>query len=167
VTWKQAKFVIASGVIILAVIYLAYSGYQESRMYCYSVPRVFALKNAAYGVRLQVAGIVTPMSIERHAGVVDFVIGQSPQTLHIRYIGKDSQDRLIEDAVALATGTLGKDGIFVSDILLVRFSHRFLCIRFTDSSKLGKSFASGLGRVRFHRNRCAPGRGTCQSSTRS
>ena len=45
----QVKFVIASGVIILAVIYLAYSGYQESRMYCYSVPRVFALKDAALG----------------------------------------------------------------------------------------------------------------------
>jgi cytochrome c-type biogenesis protein CcmE len=111
-------------VVIVAVIYLANSGYQEGRTYFYSLPELFALKDAAYGVRLQVAGIVNASSIKRRAGIVEFVVGQPPQTLHIRYVGKDPPNTLIEGAEALATRTLGRDGIFVAEGLLVKPASR-------------------------------------------
>jgi cytochrome c-type biogenesis protein CcmE len=49
-----------------------------------------------------------------------FVIGQSPQTLRIKYVGKDAPDTLIARATAIVTGTLGRDGVFVADIILVK-----------------------------------------------
>jgi len=50
----QAKFVIGSGLIILAVFYLAYSGYEQNRADSYTVAAVYAMKDRAYGRRLEV-----------------------------------------------------------------------------------------------------------------
>jgi cytochrome c-type biogenesis protein CcmE len=51
--------------------------------------------------------------------VVNFIIGQEPQTLPIRYIGKDPPpDTLLDGATAYATGTLGRDGVFLADTIL-------------------------------------------------
>jgi cytochrome c-type biogenesis protein CcmE len=115
----QAKFVIGSGLIILAVFYLAYSGYEQNRADSYTVAALYAMKDSAYGRRLEVEGDVVAGSIRREGGVVDFVIGQGPQILRIRYVGKDAPDTLIDGATAFVTGTVGKDGIFVADSLLV------------------------------------------------
>jgi cytochrome c-type biogenesis protein CcmE len=115
----QAKFVIGSSVIIFAVFYLAYSGYEQNRAGSYSVAAVYAMKDSAYGMRLEVEGYVVAGSIRREGGVVDFAIGQGRQTLRVRYVGKDAPDTLIDGATAFATGTLRKDGVFVADSLLV------------------------------------------------
>jgi cytochrome c-type biogenesis protein CcmE len=117
---KQRKFVIGSGLIILTVLYLSYSGYEESRTYSRTVPELYAMKDSAYGVRLQISGDVIPGSIHRQGGVVNFVIGLSPQTLPIRYVGKDLPDTLIDGATALATGKMGRDGVFVADAILTK-----------------------------------------------
>lgn len=118
-SWGQAKFVIGSGLIILAVFYLAYSGYEENRADSHTIAALYAMKDSAYGVRLEVEGNVVASSIKRQGGVVDFAIGQGPQTLRIRYVGKDAPDTLIDGAMAFATGKLGKDGVFVADSLMV------------------------------------------------
>ena len=115
----QAKFVTGSGLIILAVFYLAYSGYEQNRAGSYTVAAMYAMKDSAYGMRLEVEGNVVSGSIKRQGGVVNFAIGQGPQTLNIRYVGKDAPDTLIDGAIAFATGSLGNDGTFVADSLLV------------------------------------------------
>jgi cytochrome c-type biogenesis protein CcmE len=117
---KQRKFVIGSGLIILAVFYLSYSGYKESRSYSRTVPELYAMKDSAYGVRLQVSGNVVPGSIKREGSDVNFVIGQGPQTLPIRYVGKDPPDTLIDGATVLATGKMNRDGVFVADAILTK-----------------------------------------------
>ena len=62
---KQLKFVVGSMVIILTLAYLAYSGYQDSKSYFQTVPELYAMKDAGYGVRTQVSGDVVTGSIER------------------------------------------------------------------------------------------------------
>src|SRR5262249_29248444 len=112
---KQMKFAIGSVVIILTLSYLAYSGYQESKTYYRTVPEVLSMKDQVYDVRLQVSGDVVPGSIQRDGKVVKFVIGAAPQTLQIKYIGKDPlPDTLIDRATAMATGKMGRDGVFVA-----------------------------------------------------
>ena len=76
---KQLKFALGSVLIILTLSYLAYSGYQESKTYYHTVPELYALKDAAYDLRLQVSGDVMPGSIKRDGKVVNFVIGQEHQ----------------------------------------------------------------------------------------
>ena len=80
---KQLKFAIGSVVIILTLSYLAYSGYQESKTYYRTVPELYAMKDTAYNVRLQVSGDVVAGSIKREGKIVNFVIGQEPNTLRV------------------------------------------------------------------------------------
>ena len=78
---KQLKFAVGSLVIVLTLSYLAYSGYQESKTYYHTVPELYAMKDKAYDMRLQVSGDVVPGSIQRDGKIVNFVIGAEPQTL--------------------------------------------------------------------------------------
>jgi cytochrome c-type biogenesis protein CcmE len=123
---KQMKFAIGSVVIILTLSYLAYSGYQESKTYYRTVPEVLSMKDQVYDVRLQVSGDVIPGSIQRDGKVVNFVIGQAPHTLQIKYVGKDPlPDTLIDRATAMATGKMGRDGVFVADTMLAKCASKY------------------------------------------
>lgn len=125
---KQLKFVVGSMVIILTLAYLAYSGYQDSKSYFQTVPELYAMKDAAYGVRTQVSGDVVAGTIARSSDgkVVDFVIGQEPQTLKIRYVGKDPlPDTLIDRATAVASGSLGRDGVFTANQITAKCASKY------------------------------------------
>jgi cytochrome c-type biogenesis protein CcmE len=124
---KQLKFVVGSAVIILTLAYLAYSGYQDSKSYFQTVPEVFAMKEAAYGVTMQVSGDVVAGTKERNKdGQVEFVIGQEPQTLRVRYVGKAPlPDTLIDRATAVAGGKLGRDGVFVADSITAKCASKY------------------------------------------
>src|SRR5437016_1763614 len=123
---KQLKFAVGSVVIILTLSYLAYSGFQESKTYYQTVPELYALKDKAYGMRLQVSGDVVAGSKTREAGAVDFTIGTGPQTLRIKYIGREPlPDTLIDHATAMATGKLGRDGVFVADSITAKCASKY------------------------------------------
>jgi cytochrome c-type biogenesis protein CcmE len=123
---KQLKFAVGSVVIVLTLSYLAYSGYQESKTYYHTVPELYAMKDKAYDMRLQVSGDVVPGSILRDGKIVNFVIGAEPQTLQIKYVGKDPlPDTLIDHATAMATGRMGRDGVFVADTMLAKCASKY------------------------------------------
>jgi len=123
---KQLKFAVGSLVIVLTLSYLAYSGYQESKTYYHTVPELYAMKDKAYDMRLQVSGDVVPGSIQRDGKIVNFVIGAEPQTLQIKYVGKDPlPDTLIDRATAMATGRMGRDGVFVADTMLAKCASKY------------------------------------------
>jgi cytochrome c-type biogenesis protein CcmE len=123
---KQLKFVAGSAIIILTLSFLAYSGYQESKTYYRTVPELLTMKDEVYDQRLQVSGDVIPGSIQRDGKIVTFVIGEAPQTLQIKYVGKDPlPDTLIDRATAMATGKLGRDGVFVADTMLAKCASKY------------------------------------------
>ena len=123
---KQLKFAVGSVVIVLTLSYLAYSGYQESKTYYHTVPELYAMKDNAYEKRLQVSGDVIPGSIKRDGKIVTFVIGAEPQTLQVKYVGKDPlPDTLIDRATAMATGRMGRDGVFVADSMLAKCASKY------------------------------------------
>ena len=125
---KQLKFVVGSMVIILTLAYLAYSGYQDSKSYFQTVPELYSMKDSAYGVRTQVSGDVVAGSIERSKDgkEVMFAIGKEPQTLKVRYIGKEPlPDTLIDRATAVASGSLGRDGIFTANQITAKCASKY------------------------------------------
>jgi cytochrome c-type biogenesis protein CcmE len=123
---KQLKFAVGSVIIVLTLSYLAYSGYQESKTYFRTVPELYAMKDQAYDLRLQVSGDVIPGSIKRDGKIVTFVIGEAPHTLPVKYVGKDPlPDTLIDRATAMATGKLGRDGVFVADTMLAKCASKY------------------------------------------
>jgi cytochrome c-type biogenesis protein CcmE len=113
-------------IIILTLSYLAYSGYQESKTYYRTVPELYAMKDQAYDLRLQVSGDVIPGSIKRDGKIVTFVIGDPAQNLQVKYVGKDPlPDTLIDRATAMATGKMGRDGVFVADTMLAKCASKY------------------------------------------
>jgi cytochrome c-type biogenesis protein CcmE len=123
---KQLKFAVGSLIIILTLSYLGYSGYQESKTYFRTVPELYAMKESAYELRLQVSGDVVPGSIQRDGKIVTFVIGEAPHTLQVKYVGKDPlPDTLIDRATAMATGKMGRDGVFVADTMLAKCASKY------------------------------------------
>jgi cytochrome c-type biogenesis protein CcmE len=123
---KQLKFAVGSAVIVLTLSYLAYSGYQESKTYYHTVPELYAMKDNAYDKRLQVSGDVIAGSIKRDGKIVTFVIGAEPQILQVKYVGKDPlPDTLIDRATAMATGRMGRDGVFVADTMLAKCASKY------------------------------------------
>ena len=122
------KFVLGSLVIVLTLSYLAYSGYQESKSYFQTVPELYAMKGAAHSARTQVSGDVVPGSIKRgdDGKVVDFVIGQEPQTLHVRYVGTAPlPDTLKDRATAVAAGHLERDGVFTATNITAKCASKY------------------------------------------
>ena len=123
---KQLKFAVGSLIIILTLSYLAYSGYQESKTYYRTVPELYAMKDSAYDMRLQVSGDVIPGSIQREGKIVTFAIGEAPHTLQVKYVGKDPlPDTLIDRATAMATGKLDRDGVFVAETMLAKCASKY------------------------------------------
>jgi cytochrome c-type biogenesis protein CcmE len=57
---------------------------------------------------------------------VTFVMGAEPQTLQVKYVGKDPlPDTLIDRATAMATGRMGRDGVFVADSMLAKCASKY------------------------------------------
>jgi cytochrome c-type biogenesis protein CcmE len=127
---KQLKFAVGSIVIILTLSFLAYSGYQESKTYYRTVPELFAMKEQAYELPLQVSGDVIPGTIKRDGKIVTFLIQEptqpASQPLQVKYVGKDPlPDTLIDRATAMATGKMGRDGVFVADKMLAKCASKY------------------------------------------
>jgi cytochrome c-type biogenesis protein CcmE len=126
---KQLKFIGGSVVIILTLAFLAYSGYQESKAYFNTVPELYAMKDQAYDVRLQVSGDVVPGSRKYEGKVVDFVIAdaQKPdQTLKVKYVGTDPlPDTFVDRATAIVTGQYGRDGVFVANKMTAKCASKY------------------------------------------
>jgi cytochrome c-type biogenesis protein CcmE len=110
---RKLKFLIGSLIIISSVVWLGFSGFNESLAYYKTVDELKAMKEAAYGKRLRVAGNVVPGSIQRSSSVVSFKLEQNGQFLPVRYIGKDIlPDTFKDGAQALAEGHLVQGGEF-------------------------------------------------------
>ncbi len=112
---KNLKF-IGSAVIILGVLaWLGVSGVQESKTYYVTIPELNAKGDAAYDLRLRVAGDVTPGSIRREQGKVYFQIHQEQQTVEVVYVGRDPlPDTFVDNAQAIVTGRYTPEKQFVA-----------------------------------------------------
>lgn len=71
---KQAKFGIGIGVIVVAMGFLAWLGYGESKTYYHTIAEIQGLHGRALKQRMRVGGTVAPNSIRRYSGRVDFVL---------------------------------------------------------------------------------------------
>ncbi len=110
---RKLKFLVGSLVIVGAVAWLGFSGFNESLAYYKTVDELKAMNEAAFGKRLRVAGNVVPGSIQRKSSSVNFNLEQNGQLLSVRYVGKDIlPDTFKDGSQALAEGHLSRSGDF-------------------------------------------------------
>ncbi len=109
----RLKFVLGGLVIVGALIWLGFIGFQESKAYYITVEEFSAMQGQLSGKTVKVAGDVVAGSIDRASSPMQFVISSKGQTLKVRYVGRDViPDTFRDESKAVVEGNLGPDGVF-------------------------------------------------------
>jgi cytochrome c-type biogenesis protein CcmE len=123
---KQAKFGIGISVIVVALGFLAWLGYGESKTYYHTIAELQTLTGSARSQRMRVGGTVGAGSIRRLSGRVDFVLEGEGKALPVSYIGTDPlPDTFVDKAQALVEGRPGPDGRFVAEHVQAKCASKY------------------------------------------
>jgi len=110
----KLKFILGGAVIVAALAWLGFVGFQESKSYYVTVEEFGNLKAQLQGKTLKVAGDVVEGSIDRSKPQMEFLITSGPgKNLRVRYVGKDViPDTFKDGSKALVEGGIAPDGVF-------------------------------------------------------
>jgi cytochrome c-type biogenesis protein CcmE len=109
----RLKFVLGGLVIVGALIWLGFIGYEESKAYYITVEEFSAMQGDLHGKTVKVAGDVVDGSIDRSRTPMEFQISSRAKTLRVKYVGKDViPDTFKDGSKAVVEGNVGQDGIF-------------------------------------------------------
>ncbi len=110
---RKLKFLIGSLIIVGSIVWLGFSGFDESLAYYKTVDELRAMNEDAYNKRLRVAGNVVAGSIERTSEAVAFKLEQKGEVIPVRYVGRELlPDTFKDGSQALAEGYLKRSGEF-------------------------------------------------------
>jgi cytochrome c-type biogenesis protein CcmE len=123
---KQAKFGVGIGIIVVAMGFLAWLGYGESKTYYHTIAELPALHGIARGHRIRVGGTVESGSIKRLSGRVDFVLEGEGKALPVSYVGSDPlPDTFVDKSQALVEGSLTQDGSFRAEHVQAKCASKY------------------------------------------
>lgn len=124
---KQIRFAVGIGVILLAIAYFAFAGYQEGKAYYSTIDELALMGERADGRRLRVAGIVQPGSINRDGKDVSFTLTQDEtHSLTVRYTGSQPvPDTFKDGSEAIVEGLRQQDGSFEADHIQAKCASKY------------------------------------------
>ncbi len=124
---RQLRFAVGIGVILVAIAYFAFAGYQEGKAYYSTIDELNVMGERAEGKRLRVAGIVEPGSIVRDGKDVSFTLTQDEtHTLAVRYSGSQPvPDTFKDGSEAIVEGERLKDGSFDADHIQAKCASKY------------------------------------------
>jgi cytochrome c-type biogenesis protein CcmE len=123
---KRAKFAVGISVIVGALGFLAWLGYGESKTYYHTIAELPTLQGAARTHRLRVGGTVSPGSIRRLSGRVDFVLEGEGKSIPVSYVGSDPlPDTFVDKSQALVEGSLARNGSFVAEHVQAKCASKY------------------------------------------
>ncbi|RMF86759.1 MAG: cytochrome c maturation protein CcmE [Nitrospirae bacterium] len=109
----QVKLVVGGAIVFGAILWLALSGFDESKAYFKTVPELAAMGAEAQGKRIKVAGDVKAGTLNRDPHRTTFVLTLEGSDLPVVYTGKAVlPDTFKEGAKVVADGRLRPDGTF-------------------------------------------------------
>ena len=110
----RLKFVLGGLVIVGALVWLGFVGFQESKAYYITVDEFNGLHADNQGKTFKVAGDVVDGSIDRGKTPMEFLICSSPgKNMKVQYIGKDViPDTFKDGSKAVVEGNVGPGGVF-------------------------------------------------------
>ena len=109
----RSKFIIGGVVIVAALAWLGFVGFQESKAYYITVDELQNMKGSFKGKTLKIAGDVVAGSIDRSKPQMEFVIAGLKNQVRIRYTGSDIiPDTFKDGSKALVEGTVDSGGVF-------------------------------------------------------
>jgi len=109
----KMKFVAGSLVIVVALGWLGFVGFQKSKSYYITVDEFRAMEGKYHGKTLKVAGDVVEGTINRSKTPLEFVISHEGKSLKVQYVGKDViPDTFKDGSKAVVEGTVIQNGVF-------------------------------------------------------
>jgi len=109
----RLKFVLGGVVIVAALAWLGFVGYEESKAYYVTVDEFSAMQGQLQGKTIKVAGDVVEGSIDRTGTPMRFTLSNQGKTLRVSYVGKDIvPDTFMDGSKAVVEGNLAQDGTF-------------------------------------------------------
>jgi cytochrome c-type biogenesis protein CcmE len=110
----RLKFIVGGLIVVAALSWLGFMGFQESKAYYVTVEEYGTMKSQLHGKTLKVAGDVVEGSIDRSKPQLEFVITSGTgKDLRVRYVGKDViPDTFKDGSKALVEGGVAQDGVF-------------------------------------------------------
>jgi cytochrome c-type biogenesis protein CcmE len=122
----RAKFGVGIGVIIVALAFLAWLGYGESKTYYHTIAEYQVLQGSARNHRMRLAGTVESGSIKHLPGRIDFVLEEQGKTLPVSYVGSDPlPDTFVDKSQALVEGRPSNDGRFVAEHVQAKCASKY------------------------------------------
>jgi cytochrome c-type biogenesis protein CcmE len=123
---NRAKFGVGISVIVVALAFLAWLGYGESKTYYHTIAELQTLHGTARAHRIRVGGTVEPGTIKRLSGRVDFVLAGEGKLLPVSYVGNEPlPDTFVDKSQALVEGTLANDGKFTAEHVQAKCASKY------------------------------------------
>ena len=118
---KKKKFVIGVTIVVLAIGYLGFMGFQSSAMYYYRIVELLEMGSEVYDQGLRVSGTVLAGSIDRNVDslTVSFAIVEDSETLSVVYTGV-IPDTFKDGAGVVVEGELLRSGVFQAETILMK-----------------------------------------------
>jgi cytochrome c-type biogenesis protein CcmE len=123
---KNSRILIGSVIVIGALVYFGFAGFQEGKAYYKTIEELSAMGNGAVDKRLRVGGIVSAGSITREGTVLTFKLEQNELTLPVRYTGSAPvPDTFKDGAEALCDGHYKADGTFEANAIQAKCASKY------------------------------------------
>ncbi|HEY6308726.1 MAG TPA: cytochrome c maturation protein CcmE [Candidatus Angelobacter sp.] len=123
---KFLKFGAGIAVILGVLVWLAWTGVQESKSYYVTIKELRQMGDGAYTKHLRVAGNVQPGSIHQVGTHADFTLVEDDQVLQVSYKGSEPPpDTFKDNAQALAIGDFERDGVFHAKELQAKCASKY------------------------------------------
>ena len=123
---KQRRFLIGTVIILGALVYFGFSGFQEGKAYYKTIEELDAMGEDAFEKRIRVAGIVAEGSIRREGKILRFQIEQEEKKMDVVYIGTTPlPDTFKDGAEALCDGMYQPDGTFAAKTIQAKCASKY------------------------------------------
>ena len=123
---NRAKFGVGIGVIVVALSFLAWLGFGESKTYYHTIAELQTLQGVDRAHRIRVGGTVQAGSIQHFSGHLDFVLEGEGKAVPVSYIGTDPlPDTFKDNSQALVEGNLAKNGSFVAEHVQAKCASKY------------------------------------------
>lgn len=123
---RKGRLMVGVAVVLIAIGYFAFAGFQEGKAYYKTLDELEAMGPDANGKRLRVAGIVKGGSIDRSGTELTFALEQESRTLAVHYVGSQPvPDTFKDGADAVVEGHIRADGTFEADHIQAKCASKY------------------------------------------
>ena len=123
---NKARFTVGIVIVIVAIAWFAWAGFNEGKAYYKTIEEVDAMDESAMDKRLRVAGIVREGSIVRSGVEVTFELEQETLAMSVHYTGSQPIPDTFKGGVeAVVEGHRLADGTFEADHIQAKCASKY------------------------------------------